>query len=363
MTSVARLSDFLPAVAVALGTPLPRRPDLVLPEADAYVVALVDGMGAVLLEEHAECVPFLSSLSGVPARSEIPSTTATSLTSLGTGLTPAEHGMVGYTSRIPGTRRLLNALEWDKTIDPEQWQPIETVFEQLARHGASVTTIGPRAYKRSGLTGASQRGAAYGGADRFGERLAAAVQAASQPKSLAYVYDGDLDAIGHRYGVNSLQWRAQLRLIDSSLEQLHAALPAGARLLITADHGMVDVPQHRRLDLDEVAALREGILLIGGEARFRHLYCAPDRADEVAQRWRMAIAEADATVMSFDEAQAAGWFGAADDRVRPRIGDVLVASLGDFAVMSSRDHPKEFRLAGMHGSITERETAIPLLIS
>ena len=63
----------------------------------------------------------------------MPSTTATSLTSLGTGLPPGAHGLVGFTSRVPGTGKLLNALMWDKDVDPLEWQPHDTAFTRLRR--------------------------------------------------------------------------------------------------------------------------------------------------------------------------------------------------------------------------------------
>ncbi|GAC1385371.1 MAG: alkaline phosphatase family protein [Marmoricola sp.] len=357
----ARLTELIPAIAAALGADLPLVPDWSLPRADAYVVALVDGMGDLLLREHAEHAPYLATLGGPSAVSEIPSTTATSLTSFGTALPPSHHGVVGYTSRIPGTNRLLNALAWDKDVDPEAWQPLPTAFEQLARLGVAVSSVGPKDYANSGLTRASQRGAWYLPADRFGQRVAQTVRAAAEKPSLTYVYDGDLDWIGHRHGVDSPEWRAQLRLIDTSLAQLRAALPASVGMVITADHGMVDVPRHRQFDVDGVAGLRQGVTLIGGEARLRYLYCEPELTDNVLRRWRSAIDPADATILTFEEAQAAGWFAEVDPRVRPRFGDIVVASLRDFAVMSSADHPQEFRLVGFHGSITERETRIPML--
>lgn len=358
----ARISEILPAVASALGRPLRSQPAWELPPADAYVVALVDGMGEVLLRAHPEEAPFLNSLDHRPAVCEVPSTTATSLTCLGTGLTPSSHGLAGYTSRIPGTNRLLNALAWDKDIDPESWQPLPTAFEQLADAGVAVSSVGPKEYATSGLTRVSQRGAVYRPADRFGERVAQTVEAARRSPSLTYVYDGDLDWIGHRHGIDSPQWRAQLRLIDASLEQLREALPPSVNLLITADHGMIDVPNHRKFDVDSVPDLRQGVTLIGGEARLRYLYCEPDLAENVARRWRSLIDGDDATVLTFTEAQERGWFGPTDARVRARFGDVVVAAMGDFALMSSVDNPHEFKLVGCHGSITEAETRIPLLI-
>ena len=125
------LADVLPSVSHALGAGVQGwcdAPALALPEAPSYVVFLVDGLGADLLAAHAHAAPYLSSLLTPEATgtSGVPSTTATSLTSLGTGLVPGAHGVVGFTSRVPGSDRLLNALFWDKDIDPIQWQPHTT---------------------------------------------------------------------------------------------------------------------------------------------------------------------------------------------------------------------------------------------
>ena len=73
----------------------------------------------------------------------------------------------------------------------------------------------------------------------MGERVAGAVTAATSTPSLTYLYDGDLDWTGHRYGVASAQWLQQLAFIDAEAEQLRDAMPAHARLVVTADHGMV----------------------------------------------------------------------------------------------------------------------------
>ncbi|HWU31668.1 MAG TPA: alkaline phosphatase family protein, partial [Marmoricola sp.] len=302
MTSVqARLTEILPAAAAAVGSPLNGDVPWELPAAEAYVVALIDGMGEVLIREHPDETPFLSSLTGIPAISEIPSTTATSLTSFGCALPPTQHGVVGYTSRIPGTDRLLNALNWDKNLDPEEWQPLPTAFERLARAGIAASVVGPKDYESSGLTSVSQRGAAYLQADRFGERLAQTVRASQRGPSITYYYDSDLDWVGHRHGVDSAEWRAQLRLIDTSLEQLRAALPEHVKMLITADHGMVDTTRGRQLDVDSIPELRQGVDLIGGEARFRYLYCDPDLAPNVVRRWRSVVSDDDATILTFED--------------------------------------------------------------
>ena len=146
------LGDVVPAIASALGVDPPTESDLLLPDARAYVIFLVDGLGHELLGRYAHAAPFLSSLIGTPGTSGVPSTTATSLTSLGTGLTPGQHGLVGFTARIPGTNELLNHLWWDKEIDPLEWQPHPTEFSRLAAKGVHDTTVNKREFEGSGLS-------------------------------------------------------------------------------------------------------------------------------------------------------------------------------------------------------------------
>ena len=359
------LGDVVPAVAAALGFRVGEPPTgLVLPDASAYVVFLVDGLGARLIERYAHAAPFLSGLlvDQQPGTSGVPSTTATSLTSFGTALTPGAHGLVGFTSRVPGTDRLLNALLWDKDVDPVEWQPHPTAFTRLREAGGSVTVVNKREFARSGLTVAAHRGAEYVGADKVGERIAAAVAASAEPGSLTYLYDGDLDWTGHRYGVASSQWLQQLAMIDAEAEQLREALSPGVRLLVVADHGMVDSPPASRVDVDDHAELRSGVALLGGEARFRHLYCHRGAVDDVVAAWAGVLGEG-AEVMTRETAIGRGWFGPVSAAVLPRLGDVIVACRGDLAVLSSSAFPYEAKLVGLHGSLTPEEMLIPILLS
>jgi hypothetical protein len=362
------LTDVLPAIAAALGSRLPGQsaepPALVLPDAPAYVVFLVDALGADLLEAHAHAAPYLSSLLSpeTTGTAGVPSTTATSLTSLGTALRPGDHGVVGFTSRVPGSDRLLNALYWDKDIDPLLWQPHPTAFQTLAASGVRVTSVNKREFRGSGLTVAAQRGGDWVDADRVGERVAGAVAAAASSPSMTYLYDGDLDWTGHRYGVASAQWIQQLAIIDAEAEQLREALPSHARLVVVADHGMVDAARpERRIDVDEDPAFREGVVLLGGEARFRHVYCTAGAVDDVRARWQELLGEA-ALVASREEAIAWGWFGEVAAPVLPRVGDVVAAAHEDWGVFSSTDFPYEMRLLGLHGSLTPAEMRIPILV-
>jgi hypothetical protein len=292
----------------------------------------------------------------------VPSTTATSLTSLGTGLVPGRHGVVGFTTRIPGTDDLLNALFWNKGVDPEKWQPHPTYFARLQSAGVQVTVVNKREFAGSGLTSVSSRGVDYVGADRMGERLVAAQAASETYPSLVYLYDADLDWTGHRYGVDSPQWRAQLTAIDLAAEQLRDGLDASTRLLVVADHGMVDATPESRFDVDEAPELREGLAVFGGEARFRHIYCRYGAVADVHAAW-LELAGDRAVVLTRDEALARGWFGQVDSEVLPRIGDVVAAAQSNHVLLSTVDFAYEARLIGMHGSLTPVEMLVPVLVA
>lgn len=357
------LADVLPAVGRALGvdTGLRSPTSMELPHAESYVVFLIDGLGYELLRDHPEEAPFLHAHLDAPATVGVPTTTATSLTSFGTGLVPGSHGVVGFTSRIPGTGDLLNALFWSSKVDPRQWQPHRTAFDRLAAAGVHTTVVNKRDFKDSGLTVAGFRGAEFIGADRVGERLAAVQAASAGRPALTYLYDGDLDWTGHRYGIASPQWEQQLAMIDAAAEHLRESLPAATRIVVVADHGMVDSPEADRLDVAEHPELEDGVFLFGGEARFRHVYCRSGAERDVLDAWCAVIGDR-AEVLPREEALARGWFGDVEDAVRPRLGDVVVAARGTFSVMSSTAFAYETTLVGLHGSLTSAEMLIPVIV-
>ncbi len=356
------LSDVLPSVASAIGLEGYANV-LQLPPASGYVVMLVDGLGWHLLADHADEAPYLSSLMGLwePLTVGVPATTATSLTSLGTALAPGRHGVVGYTCRIPGTLALLNALKWDAEVDPLVWQPHPTALELMAMQQVEVSVVNKSSFEGSGLTLCSQRGVPFRQADTSPERLATIVDTMTARPCVTYAYESRLDHTGHEHGADSDQWRRRLAAVDDDLLRLRAALPPDVAMLVTGDHGMIDIPSAGRFDVDDEPDLLREVPLFGGEARLRHLYCRAGATDDVAARWRERLGD-DALVVTRDAAEAAGWFGDVEPQVRPRIGDVLVAGLGEFAVFSSRRFSIEQRMTGFHGSLSAAEMLVPLLV-
>jgi hypothetical protein len=356
------LADLSESLLGSLGVPGAANV-LGLPQVSRVCLLVVDGLGWDLLRTHPSAAPFLSGLAerGCWLTAGFPATTVTSLGSLGTALPPGQHGLLGYQVRVPETGRLLNALRWDNAVDPVKWQPGTTIFERAAAAGIAAIRVASGAFRQSGLSVAAMRGADYRSAETPGALVArAATAVAEQPRALAMVYTGDLDATGHAWGCTSAAWRYQLAHVDRLAEQLAGALPGGTALHVTADHGMVDVSADRRTDADAEPGLRAGVAVLGGEPRARHVYARPGAAEDVLAAWRDTLGDT-AWVVSRAEAIAAGWFGPVDLRLTDRIGDVVAAARGDSAVVATVREPRESALVGMHGSLTAGDQKVPLV--
>ena len=363
------LAELLPSLGAHLG--VPGCTDVLgLPPVTRVGVLLIDGLGARLLAEaHASDPTLAPTLAGLAAaRSGLvagfPSTTPTSLGSLVTGLPPGQHGLVGFQSLVPDPERVMNLLHWDERVDPLAFQPFPTMFERAERAGVAVTTVGPRAFRGSGLTLAGLRGGGHRGADSLGELVAGMLARLAEPgPSLVYGYHADLDATGHRNGCGSPHWRAQLRVIDGVVQALLTGLPAGTALVVTGDHGMVDVPSEARIDLAAEPELMDGVALVSGEPRVTALQARPGAAQDVLATWRERLDPRDWLVLSVPEALAAGLYGPVRDGVAERIGDVLAIALGPVACVHSGLMPAPLlALVGLHGSVTPAEREVPLVV-
>ncbi|WP_295854610.1 alkaline phosphatase family protein [uncultured Microbacterium sp.] len=334
--------------------------------ARSAIVFLIDGLGSHNLAARRGHARFLGAVGGRKdiARTVFPSTTAAALSSLLTGTDPGVHGIVGYRARIPGTDTAPNQLHgWETDgLDPHTWQRSEPLFARRSAAGRPSFVVSRPSYTGTGFTEATLRGAEFFPSDDLDERVRLAADlAARHPGSITYLYAPELDTAGHRDGWESDRWTDALERVDAAARRLADAIDAHTGVLVTADHGMVDVPAHKHVLLRAGDPRLDGVALLGGEPRMLHLYTEEGRADAVASVWRESEA-ARAWVMTRDEAIAADLFGVVDDDVRPRIGDVLVAARGRFAYYDDREADKRpRRMVGQHGSLTDEERTVPLL--
>jgi len=374
----AALADLTPSILAAM-----RVPDfanvLGVEAAERVALLVFDGLGWESLKAHAAEAPFLTSLvngGGRAITTGFPSTTAVSVASIGMGLPPGEHGLLGYTMALPGRSHAMNILRWSVygagsgqrsdlliKLDPERFQPRATALELACQDGVDVMLLGPANHEKSGLSRAALRGGRFRAAVTPGDLVAGMIDALNaSSRTLVYGHHNDLDTVGHARGSGSLAWRLQLRQVDRMCQSLVECLPEGCTLVVTGDHGMVDLTPDQRLDLDDHRDLSHGVRIMAGEGRARYLYTQHGAEQDVLAAWRETLGDR-MWIMPRDEAIEAGWFGPnVDDEVRARIGDVVAAARGPVGIFQRSIDPGQAGLVGHHGSLTPEEQLVPLLV-
>jgi hypothetical protein len=336
--------------------------------ADRIVVVLVDGLGAAALRARAGHARTLTAAAGETIDTVFPTTTAAALASLTTGASPGEHGLVGYSVLDAANDRVVNQLTgWDDRLEPATWQRLPTVFERARADGLSAVVVGPARFQSSGFTHAVLRGAEYRVAASISDRFDAAARWLREPgpPGLLYLYIPELDTIAHALGWESAEWTAQLEDVDSEVRRLSGVLRAVDAMVLSADHGIIDIPVSGHLLIDSGPELVEGVRFVAGEPRCLQLHFEPD-LDEAGRnalvdRWRDAESGR-AWIVTRAEAVAAGWFGTVAPEVVPRIGDILVAARKNVAYYDGRTaNAHSLAMVGQHGSWSPAELQIPLL--
>ena len=327
------------------------------------VLILIDGMGQDAIDKYGDQFPIFDELKQVKKLyTNFPSTTATSLSTLGTGVLPGVHGMLGYTVRVPRSdNRLLNALKWDERVDPVMWQKVPTLFERAVLAGVSVTHVAAKRYEGSGFTQAALRGAKYVGANGVDE-MATAVSAALKPQpSFVYTYLNTLDSAGHSDGVGSDKWLTALQQVSEFITKVKQLAPAGTRIWVTSDHGMVNSTEQVILGQDN--KLLENVTLIGGEPRARHIYIKEGAASETIAQWQEFFGNK-AKVLSKESAIKDGLFGpVVTEDSHDRLGDLIAIANNDLILVDPARVREESSMVGHHGGVTDIEVEIPLLLA
>lgn len=356
------LAEVLPSAAALLGVEgfqdvlglatdgEPQRPH-------AVTVLLVDGLGWEAWRRHSDVTPHLRHMEARMLSTTVPSTTPTALASLGTGMPPGTHGIVGASFRLPDDGEVLHPLSWRQGPHPLAVQPEATVFERVAASGVPVATVASGDYADSGLTQSVLRGSRYVPvADTAG--MVAAL--ATRDRGLAYAYVADLDRTGHVHGVHSEAWRDALMEVDDLVGRLLDDVGSNRRLIVTADHGMVDCPPDAKVAIESLPGFVD-VTLVAGEPRMRHVYVQPGASEDLAQTWQETLQDR-AWVTTREGALATGILGATDPDYAERVGDIVVMARGSLALTSTADSFVS-GLVGQHGSITADEVRIPLLLA
>jgi hypothetical protein len=346
--SIAGLVPALLGVRDAAWLPEPAR------EAEAVVLLVLDGLGWNALGDHADEMPELAAMAGGPITTVLPATTASALTSITTGLAPAQHGILGY--RMLVGQEVLNVLRWSVQGGGRAPDPFD-VQRHTAFLGRAVPVVTKVEFRGSGFTQAHLRGGRFVGWHTTAALVEHCLVEIEAGERLVYAYYPGVDSVAHEFGLHARVFRRELAAADALVAALLDALPARAALLVTADHGQVHLERESWIAVPELAAMTTAM---AGDGRFRYLYARKGAARELLAAAREQVGP-QAWVWSRAEVLGEGLLGTgATGSVPGRIGDVVLAARDAVAFVDPA-LPNEVQLHSGHGSLTPDEMLVPLV--
>jgi len=324
--------------------------------AESVVLLVLDGLGWNAICEHRDVLPNLSTMEGGPITSVVPSTTATALTSITTGLVPAVHGVMGYRMLVDGT--VLNVLRWSVADGARAPDPL-VVQRHVPFLGREVPVVTQSEFRNSGFTRSHLRGARFRGWHTTTGLVEHCARCVGTGERFVYAYYSGVDNVAHEFGLRDAVYRRELAFVDALVGDLRDMLPARASLLVTSDHGQVHLDRESWVELDD---LRDLVAVIAGDGRFRYLHAKRGRARDLVAAARDTVGHL-AWVRSRAEVLDEGWLGRGPSGAIPaRVGDVVLAASADVAFVDPA-LPYEPLLRSAHGSLTPDEMWVPLLAS
>lgn len=324
-------------------------------DAEQVVLLVLDGLGWEQLQDHAALMPILASGDGLPITTVAPTTTATALSSIATGLTPGEHGLIGYRMLIGG--EVLNVLRWNSIEgDRRRSKPPHDIQPFPAFMGLKVPVISPAELHDTGFTEAhlwGARGVGWRAASAIGVEVGRELRAGER---FVYAYYGGVDRTAHERGFGPF-YDAELRASDYLIGTILEQMTPGSVLLVTADHGQVEVGDHTVYPSPDLLAMVE---VQSGEGRFRWWHARRGAADELAAAAREAYGDR-AWVVTRQQVLDEDWFGpTVPPPVVQRLGDVALVPFAPVSFFDPADQGP-FELICRHGSLTPAEVLVPLV--
>jgi hypothetical protein len=327
------------------------------------VVILVDGLGSDNLRAAAGHAPFLNETlkSSKSINTVFPSTTAAAITSFGVGAKPSAHGILGYSVFDRSASVVRNLLSgWGDGFLPQDFQTLPSVATLAASQNVKAYAVGPGEYAASGFTALNMSGAEYVAAKSFDDRVGATLNIVkAKARSLTYLYFPELDSTAHASGSASFEWLSKVEDLDAAIRNLVNSLPDDVGVVLTADHGIVDVPRENQILLDELDI--PDLLAVTGDPRNCFLYLEPGTNIEQAKNHIATQLSDRCIVATSSELKTTGWLqqDVVNDQFLP---DLFLISVGITACYHRGfAKPQSLKMIGQHGGISQAELSVPLL--
>jgi predicted AlkP superfamily pyrophosphatase or phosphodiesterase len=331
-----------------------------LSKVESVIVVMIDGLG---YENVLSARPgfMRSSLSDLDfAHCGFPSTTASSIASFATGTDASSHGLIGYSvfdRSLGETVNLLSGLDRFSILDYFKASPLSE------KSRAPVHAVTLATYENSGFTRATMHRATHHFDNEIADRFNTALRLTrDEPGCLVYVYVPELDKQAHRSGVDSSHWHELFDTVQREVQMLAAKVASNVGLLVTADHGVVDVTQANHVYLDDMAYLDDQLVGVSGDPRSPYLYLKDsDTLPEISSFLSESFGESAAVVTPAELVELHYW-SASILEDRDVLPDLVILALENIAIYHRGfAKPASLRVIGQHGSITEQETKVPTL--
>ena len=322
--------------------------------ATTVVLLVLDGLGWEAIGTHPDRLPEIGRLDGGRITTVVPSTTPAALTSITTGLPPSRHGITGFRFRYENT--VLNAIRWQQADGKRAPEPASLQRNEVFS-GRSVPVVTKAEFRNSGLTGAHLRGTEFNGWHTTAVLVEHVRALASAGAPFVYAYYPGIDEVAHAYGLGGPFYGAELASADQLVGTLLDALPAHAALVVTADHGQVDLGPDCWISL---GSIDEMVAVYAGDARFRYLHARSGAAAALHEAAEDLVG-GDAWVFTRERLLDEGWLGSDPiGQVRSRVGDVVLAARSAVGFVDPT-LLRETGLKSAHGSLTAAEMEVPLV--
>lgn len=367
------LANIINSVAFQLNKSKFESTPIELPEAKHYFLCLIDGLSDNLFFENKSDLSFLKTFNDhKKIASGFPSTTATCLTSLATGLDPIEHGIVG--SAFYNNHKYFSPLRWSYLCAQDSSiQLLESdirvpkgIWSDMHNDGIKINAFLPFEIADSEFTKQVFSDAeihSYENDTLLVNQLSQSRGTAE--RSFSYIYFGNLDYVGHLYGAGSKEWKDELILLESIVEKISKVIPNDAVLIVTADHGMINIDRNNMIDFNKITELKKETHLICGDIRARHIYLKPEYAKDINLiKWHSYLGE-NFNIYSKQNAIDNQMFGTQkNSSFNHRLGDLIVVSKNQYGLVDSNSLYDQYQTSwiGHHGAISDDEQRIPLLI-
>lgn len=343
-------------------------------DTDHLVFVLLDGVGMNMVESMSRS-SFLRSHLTEELQAVYPSTTSVALTSLATCQWLATHAVTGWWTHIEEIGSPAVVLQFASRsdnsdlgtlgVDLESVFPVPSAMARFERDTLIIVAANIADSPYSRYFGGGQKTYGYGSPEQGVTKTIQRVHDASEP-TFTYLYISQVDSLAHLHGITRPEVKYALNEVDNEMARLAAGVGGKARLVVTADHGLLDAPPGARHTLRLNRQLNPLLRYPpSGDARIMYLHTRDWAAERVRRLFERRFGDR-FIMITVDEAESLELFGPGtlSPKTRERMGDLIAISSGSDMIEynAARGVGKSVQLNSHHSGLTPAEMRIPLVI-